>query len=114
MFGRFKGSKSTIVRLGDTVAQVLQNAAAFVDPVSGVTVDASCNTTITVKCLQQLYNAVGFTPSAKNNSIGITGYLGQFANKQDLQTFYADQRPDALGSSFKFISVKGWPFLPVF
>lgn len=73
-----------------------------------------------------MYNAVGFTPSAAGNSIGITGYLvragipsfwiknanpripqEQFANNQDLQSFFADQRPDALNSTFKFISVAG-------
>ncbi|TCD70006.1 hypothetical protein EIP91_005256 [Steccherinum ochraceum] len=71
-------------------------------------VDASCNETITLSCLQQLYNAVGYTPSADNgNQIGITGYLAQFANLADLQSFYADQRPDALNSSFTFVSVNG-------
>lgn len=71
-------------------------------------VDASCNSTITISCLQQLYNMVGYTPSAHNgNKIGITAYLEQYANLADLQKFYADQRPDALNSSFEFISVKG-------
>lgn len=75
---------------------------------NGVSVDASCNTTITITCLKQLYNAVGFTPSATNgNQIGITGYLEQFANIQDLQLFFADQLPSALNSSFKFVSVNG-------
>ena len=46
-----------------------------VSAASGVSVDASCNQIITITCLQQLYNAVGFAPSAKDNSIGITGYL---------------------------------------
>jgi len=74
----------------------------------GVSVDASCNSTITISCLQQLYNTVGYVPSAKiGNSIGITGYLNQFANIQDLQSFYRDQRPDAVNSTFKFISVNG-------
>jgi len=31
----------------------------------------------------------------------------QFANRDDLQTFYADQRPDAVGSTFNFFSVNG-------
>ena len=75
---------------------------------SGGHVDASCNATVTITCLQQLYNAVGFTPSAKNgNQIGITGYLEQFANIQDLQTFYANQRPDALNSSFNTVLING-------
>ncbi|KAJ6616255.1 tripeptidyl peptidase A [Mycena sp. CBHHK59/15] len=63
-----------------------------------VTVDASCNTTITITCLKQIYNAVGYTPSAR-----------EFANRADLQTFYADQVPAAaaVNVSFEFVSVKG-------
>ncbi|KAF9266300.1 tripeptidyl peptidase A [Marasmius fiardii PR-910] len=104
MFARFKGMKATIHSVEDAVQnfQPLDISAGKVD------VDPSCNTTITISCIQQLYNAVGYTPSAKiNNSIGITGYLEQFANLQDLQTFYAEQRPDAVNSSFKFVPVKG-------
>jgi hypothetical protein len=107
-FGRFRRAKSTIIWSDDEPAsKELANAQPIVDPISGVTVDASCNTTITLSCLQQIYNFVGYKPSSKNNSIGITGYLDEYANLQDLQSFYADQRPDALGSSFKFVSVKG-------
>ena len=125
MFGRLKQSKSTIVRVDkDTVvAQPDPNAAAIVDTVSGVKVDPECNQVITITCLQQLYNAVGVIPSAPNNSIAVTGYLvsiyfdstdalvdliqGQFANIHDLQLFYANQRPDALGTNFTFVSVNG-------
>ncbi|EJF62249.1 tripeptidyl peptidase A [Dichomitus squalens] len=75
---------------------------------SGGHVDASCNQTITVTCILELYNAVGFKASATNgNQIGITGYLEQFANIQDLQTFFAEQRPDALNSTFKTILING-------
>lgn len=75
---------------------------------NGISVDASCNTTVTITCLKELYNAVGFNASATiGNEIGITGYLDQFANIADLQMFYADQRPDALNSSFNFVSVNG-------
>jgi tripeptidyl-peptidase-1 len=107
MFGRFKPEKSTISKVSPVKDVQASNGATVVNAASGVTVDASCNEVITITCLQQLYNAVGFTPSAKGNSIGITGYLEQFANMQDLQSFFADQRPDALGSSFKFVSVNG-------
>ena len=116
--------KSTIVSLEDAViAELDPNLPAIVDTVSGATVDASCNKTITIKCLQQLYNAVGVTPSASDNSFAVTGYSviihlisvtfladlvqGQYANLNDLQLFYADQRPDAKGSGFKFVSVNG-------
>jgi tripeptidyl-peptidase-1 len=109
MFSQLRAAKSTIVWDEDQADTVISpDAKPFVNPVSGVTVDPSCNTTITVSCLKQLYNAVGYVPSANiGNSIGITGYLEEFANIQDLQTFFADQVPAALNSTFKFISVKG-------
>ena len=73
---------------------------------NGVTVDASCNTTVTVSCLKQLYNAVGVNGTAGNgNSVAVTGYLEQFANIHDLQLFYAAEVPAAVGSSFNFVSV---------
>ncbi|KAK2463896.1 hypothetical protein APHAL10511_004068 [Amanita phalloides] len=102
MFGRFKPYMSNAIWLGEgnTVSQYQTVTEAG-------SVDPSCDNTITIKCLQQIYNATGYTPSAKGNSIGITGYDGQYANLNDLQKFYADQRPDARGSSFKFVSVKG-------
>jgi tripeptidyl-peptidase I len=46
--------------------------------------------------------------SAQNgNHVAITSYLGQYANIADLQAFYEDQRPDAVNSSFHFVSVDG-------
>lgn len=109
MFARWKGMKSTLHREDETqVNTTVHTSGSIFNVASGMTVDASCNTTITIKCLQQLYNAVGYVPKAtKINSIGITGYLEQFANIADLQIFYAEQRPEALNTSFDFVSVKG-------
>jgi tripeptidyl-peptidase-1 len=107
MFARFKPEKSDIFKVVPLPEIENNEVAKIVDAASGVTVDASCNQVITITCLQQLYNAVGFTPSQADNSIGITGYLEQFANKQDLQSFFKDQRPDAVNSTFKVVSVKG-------
>ena len=123
MFGRFKQFKSTIVRVDTVVARPDPNVHTIVDTVSGVVVNASCRHTITIPCLQQLYNAVGVIPSAPNNSIAVTGYLvsiyfdsidtladsiqGEVANIHDLQLFYANQRRDALGSKFTFVSANG-------
>ncbi|TFK66564.1 tripeptidyl peptidase A [Pluteus cervinus] len=106
MFGQFKPFRSTISKVEAAPATPAANSlGSLVNPATGLTIDASCNVTITVSCLQQLYNAVGFTPSAKGNSIGITGYLEEFANFADLQQFFAQQVPAAENSSFKVVSV---------
>ena len=109
MFGRFRPDRSTVVLLeGDSPGPVPQGQ--ITDPKTGLTVDASCNTTITIKCLQQLYNTTGYIPSQLGNGIGITGYLEQYANFDDLQRFYADQRPDALNTTFKLVKVNSKAF----
>ncbi|KIK67660.1 hypothetical protein GYMLUDRAFT_1013347 [Collybiopsis luxurians FD-317 M1] len=108
MFARPRSFKSTVHRFDKATGQVVEETNTPIVSASGVSVDPSCNTTVTVTCLKQLYNAVGVTPSAHvNNSIGITGYLEQFANFQDLQAFYADQVPEAVNTSFKVIPVAG-------
>ena len=109
LFSTFRSMKTTF-RLHKDAPPVIDATAPpiSIPSASGGKVDASCNRTITITCLLELYNAVGYKPSAKTgNQIAITGYLDQFANIADLQLFYADQRPDALNTSFKFISVAG-------
>lgn len=71
--------------------------------------NSSCNSQVTISCLQELYNAVGYKPHGfkKGNKIGVTGYLGEFANIADLQGFYGEQVPAAVNSSFDIISVNG-------
>lgn len=75
---------------------------------SATAVDPSCNATVTIRCLQQLYKTGNYKQQAtQKNSIAISSYLEEFVNKEDLQAFYIDQRPDAVNSSFNLISVKG-------
>jgi len=95
--------------LNHKVSLASDTPALYKSPVSGVTVDQSCNETVTVKCLQQLYNAVGYVPKIpeEENRIGVSGFLEQYANIQDLNTFYAEQVPRAVNTSFEFISVNG-------
>ncbi|KAJ4479142.1 subtilisin-like protein [Lentinula aciculospora] len=107
-FARLKSFKSTIHKLDKETGQIVEQSNTPIISASGVSVDPSCNTTVTVTCLKQLYNATDITPSANiNNSFGITGYLDQFANFQDLQSFYAVQVPAAVNSSFAVLSVAG-------
>ncbi|CAE6533802.1 unnamed protein product [Rhizoctonia solani] len=70
-----------------------------------VTPDPSCNNTITISCLQALYNTGNYTATVKSNRLGIAGYLEEFANFADLQTFYKKYYPVAVGSNFTVESV---------
>jgi tripeptidyl-peptidase I len=46
---------------------------------------AVCNITITPSCLRSLYHSADYTPMATaHNRLGITGYLNQFPNADDL------------------------------
>lgn len=74
------------------------------DPYTG----ANCSRTVTISCLRTMYNVTGYQPQATyTNKIGITGYLGQFANEADLQSFYKAELPAAVNSSFETVLVNG-------
>ena len=79
------------------------NPPVLTDPFIGV----NCSEIITLSCLVQLYNA-NYTPTATGkNMIGVTGYLGQFANMVDLQNFYALERPTVVNPTFNTVMVNG-------
>ena len=47
---------------------------------------SNCNSAITPSCLRMLYNTIGYTPAAtNNNTLGVAGYLDEYANRADLQ-----------------------------
>ena len=67
-----------------------------------------CHSAVIPSCLQHLYSFEGYEPSPESgSSIGVTGFLGEYANVKDLHTFYARYMPEALNSSFQFISING-------
>ena len=108
LFMRFKEQVSTLMIIEDAPAVLPPSEGQILNPATGAVVDAGCNKTITISCLQQLYNTVGYEPLKDGeNGIGITAYLQQYANIQDLQSFYREQRPDALNTTFEFFSVHG-------
>lgn len=58
-------------------------------------VPSSCSTTITPSCLRALYNTSSYTPKATDtNKLGVAGYLEEYANRADLQTFFKKFRTD--------------------
>ena len=58
-------------------APTFNASTTSIDIGNGIMVDPSCNSTITLSCLMQLYNSTGFEAQG-NGSIGITGYLEEF------------------------------------
>ena len=110
-FHRAKGLRSTLrFSPPPEVSPSTSTDAKIIIPGYGVSVDASCNRTITVSCLKQLYNMVGYVPKAtQKNAIAVTGYLKEFASFVDLRKFYADQVPAAavVNTSFDVVLVDG-------
>jgi len=81
-FGTVRAMKSHVLtqELADDSVSGLRTASAQAD------VPNSCINDITPACLFGLYNAAGYKPTATDkNSLGVAGYLGEFANYADLQ-----------------------------
>lgn len=88
----------------DNIAQIFADNpdAGLIDKI------AACRKGVTIGCLQELYNFRSYIPAApEHNAIGITSYLEENINNQDLQDFYKVQRPEAVGSGYRLISVHG-------
>ncbi|KAF9039632.1 subtilisin-like protein [Hymenopellis radicata] len=69
-------------------------------------VPSSCASAITISCLQALYNTTGYVPTATDrNILGVAGYLEEFANRADLQTFLRRFRSEAVGTTFDTVLV---------
>ncbi|KAI5892804.1 subtilisin-like protein [Schizophyllum commune H4-8] len=57
-------------------------------------VPASCNTTVVPSCLQALYETPATPATVPSNRIGVTGFIGQWAQLDDLHTFLYNFRKD--------------------
>lgn len=62
-------------------------SAKPLDHESALQVRAGCGFGVTPSCLRTLYNLGNYNPNSGKTSIGITGYLGERANQQDLSQF---------------------------
>jgi tripeptidyl-peptidase-1 len=72
------------------------------------TISPSCQTSITPACLRALYNTENYVPTeTSRNSLGVAGYLNQYASRADLQIFLQKFRPDAVGSNLTVVQVNG-------
>ncbi|KAF9985972.1 hypothetical protein BGZ75_002347 [Mortierella antarctica] len=60
-----------------------------------------CDHSVTPKCLRELYNMVGVIPHSKNDStIAVAGFLDEYGNRDDLQTFLKIYRPEFAGRGY--------------
>ncbi|KIJ35837.1 hypothetical protein M422DRAFT_180170 [Sphaerobolus stellatus SS14] len=73
----------------------------------GNAVPASCATIVTPACLQALYGIPTTRATQHSNMLGVSGFLGQFAQSADLQTFLRAQRPDLVNTTFALQTLDG-------
>jgi tripeptidyl-peptidase-1 len=66
-----------------------------------------CNSTVTPQCLTDLYNIEGVTPNAKSGAIGVSGFLEQYAQYDDLSNWAAVYRPTIKNATFSWESISG-------
>lgn len=109
MFGTMKSMKSTSFLVPASQVPKPEGVEGQTVPgPSGFPVPLSCNTSITPTCLMDLYGTTGFVPKATDkNSIGIAGYLDEFASFSDLKLFTTEFRPAAINATFKVIEFNG-------
>ncbi|KAL0578070.1 hypothetical protein V5O48_003932 [Marasmius crinis-equi] len=98
-FGTFKSMRAT-----SHLEPEAKKQAEDVDP--DAVPPTTCNTRITPDCLKTLYNTAGYVQQATaRNSLGVSGYLDEFANRADLQTFLRQFFPSAAGTNFTTVRV---------
>ncbi|KAJ7891926.1 family S53 protease [Mycena olivaceomarginata] len=61
----------------------------------------SCTSTINPACLQELYRIPTIPATQKSNTLGVAGFIDEWANQADLTTFLTRDRPD-INSSTSF------------
>lgn len=54
-------------------------------PKDPYTLQFYCNQTVSVDCIRELYQTSNYTATREDNKLGITGYLEEDANREDLK-----------------------------
>jgi len=87
-FGTVRSMRSTHFIQSNPKPVPAHSIAPEVDIVGAIP-PKSCNTKITPSCLRTLYNTASYVVAGgSNNTMGVTGYLQEYANKADLQVSY--------------------------
>lgn len=91
-----------------TTAKPASTQRARVDAPTKTITDDSCSTSITPKCLQELYNTVGYSPDPKFGSrIGFGTFLNGSAIYSDLEQF--EERFGIPQQNFSTVIINGAP-----
>ncbi|CAK5273720.1 unnamed protein product [Mycena citricolor] len=106
-FGTMRSMRATsFIKAGAPVVET--DTAAEELALNPFAVPSSCSSTITPACLRALYNTASYVPkAAATNKLGVAGYLEEFANDADLQTFFRRFRTDATGGTFTHVQLNG-------
>ena len=67
----------------------------------------SCATEVTPSCLQDLYQIPTTPATQSSNVLGVSGFINEFANNGDLQTFLSRFRSDLAGTTFSLETLDG-------
>ncbi|KAJ7089878.1 peptidase S8/S53 domain-containing protein [Mycena belliarum] len=106
-FSTLRSMRATSFVLPQT-SSLVGDAESFAADISPLAVPASCGSTVTPACLRAMYNTTSYVPKATaTNKLGVAGYLAEFANDADLQTFFQKFRTDAVGGTFSHVQVNG-------
>ncbi|KAF8958727.1 family S53 protease-like protein [Flammula alnicola] len=65
-------------------------------------VPSSCGTVVTPACLQAFYGIPTTLATQSSNTLGVSGFIDQFANQADLTLFLKSRRPDLTGAATTF------------
>ncbi|KAI0693673.1 family S53 protease [Cerioporus squamosus] len=83
--------------------QVVQSPRA---PSKRTTPPSLCSQQIYPECLEDLYNIPTAAATTSNNSLAVSGYLGEMATEDDLSTFFSLLRTDVTSPpAFNIVSV---------
>ncbi|KAG0001763.1 hypothetical protein BGZ80_011437 [Entomortierella chlamydospora] len=66
----------------------------------------NCNKTASISCIQKLYRTSTYI-SSSSAKIGVAGFLEEFANNADYQTFCKTYQPKCTGSSYATVQING-------
>ncbi|KAF1919189.1 peptidase S8/S53 domain-containing protein [Ampelomyces quisqualis] len=76
--------------------------------ISTASVNATCNSTVTPSCLANLYKFADYKANLNASvTIGVNGFLEQYARYSDFQNFTSTYSPIAVGSNFTYTLVAG-------